>query len=435
MISPRTSDLVIAALAAGALAAAVAAWRVAPAVAFVIAFAAVAAAGLVLRRRAERARRAAPPPEAPRAKPVQPPQIGFGPALMETLPAPVLIIARTGRVTFANSAAHAAFSRIEPGAHFASLIRAPAFVEAIGRTLAEGRPQDFEFTTHQGRERIFEARTALLPSNGAFGEEAQAIVLIEDRTQARRAEQLRSDFIANASHELRTPLASIIGYIETLQNHARNDPEAREQFLEIMAREAGRMRRLVDDLMSLSRIEMSEHVRPVEEWPLNRIAADSASALAPVAADRGVKLTVDLDPDAAMVRCDRDQMAQVFANLIDNAIKYGGAGVEVRVAAAAPDAAHPNRCGVSVSDTGPGIPRDHIHRLTERFYRVNVSSSRNRGGTGLGLAIVKHVLNRHEGRLEIVSEPGEGSRFTVWLPRAGRAAGPVHAVGDPSEAA
>nr|MBA3325642.1 PAS domain-containing protein [Paracoccaceae bacterium] len=338
---------------------------------------------------------------------------------IETLPSPLLIIARTGRVSYANPAAYRALPRLQPGVHFANLIRAPAFVEAVGATLADRDERRFAFTTHQGRERFFEARVGLLPADAAFGPEAQVIVQIEDRTEARRAEALRSDFIANASHELRTPLASIVGYIETLQNHAKNDPEAREKFLGIMGREAARMQRLVDDLMSLSRIELIEHVRPVEVWSLNAIAADCASALAPLARQQGVALAIELAPAGAMVLGDRDQLAQVFANLIDNAVKYGGADCTVRLYAASPSKAHPNRCGVTVADDGPGIPREHVHRLTERFYRVNVSSSRNKGGTGLGLAIVKHILNRHEGRLEIVSTPGKGSAFTVWLPRSG----------------
>lgn len=369
-------------------------------------------------------RRSLPPPAAVEPVPIpraEPTALGAssGPAraLIETLPSPLLIIARSGRVAYANPAAYRALPRLQPGVHFANLIRAPAFVEAIGATLADGEDRSFQFTTHQGRERFFEARVGLLPPDAAFGTEAQVIVQIEDRTEARRAEQLRSDFIANASHELRTPLASIIGYIETLQNHARNDPEAREKFLGIMGREAARMQRLVDDLMSLSRIELAEHVRPVEEWSLNAIAADSASALAPLARQQGVGLEIDLAPSGATVIGDRDQLAQVFANLIDNAVKYGGPRSTIRLFAAAPNKAHPRRHGVTVADDGPGIPREHLHRLTERFYRVNVSSSRTKGGTGLGLAIVKHILNRHEGRLEIVSEPGKGSAFTVWLPR------------------
>ena len=235
---------------------------------------------------------------------------------------------------------------------------------------------------------------------------------IEDRTETRRAEQLRSDFIANASHELRTPLASIIGYIETLQNHARNDPEARERFLGIMAREAGRMQRLVDDLMSLSRIEMTEHLRPVEAWSLNQIAAESAAALLPVARQQGSAL--EIEPRAARrAGARRPRPARPGLHQPDRQRdevrrrRRHGAGAARRRRAGRT----PTGYGVTVEDTGPGIPREHIHRLTERFYRVSVASSRNKGGTGLGLAIVKHILNRHEGRLEIVSDPRQGQRL------------------------
>ena len=216
-------------------------------------------------------------------------------------------------------------------------------------------------------------------------------------------------------------------YKRQLQHHARNDADARERFLSIMGREASRMQRLVEDLMSLSRIEMTEHLRPAEQWSLNRIAAESAAALLPVARRDDVTLAIDLSPRGALVLGDRDQLAQVFTNLIDNAMKYGGAGSTVRVSATPANRAHPNQHGITVEDSGPGIPREHIHRLTERFYRVSVASSRNKGGTGLGLAIVKHILNRHEGRLEIVSTPGKGSAFTVWLPRSGSDAKPANA--------
>jgi two-component system phosphate regulon sensor histidine kinase PhoR len=346
----------------------------------------------------------------------------FGRALIEKLPTPLLVVSRSGRVSYANPAAQEALPRLEPGAHFAHLIRAPVFVEAVTATLADGEERRVRFASHQGRERFLEARVGLLPPGDAFGPEAQGIVQIEDRTEQRRSERLRSDFVANASHELRTPLASIVGYIETLQNHARDDPEAREKFLGIMAREAGRMQRLVDDLMSLSRIELTEHLRPAEACSLNRIAAESAAALAPVARRQGVTLEVGLAPEGAMVQGDRDQLEQVFTNLIDNAMKYGGEGARVRVSEAAASRAHPNRVGVTVADDGPGIPREHLHRLTERFYRVSAATSRNKGGTGLGLAIVKHILNRHEGKLEIASSPGQGAAFTVWLPQAGSSA-------------
>lgn len=339
---------------------------------------------------------------------------------LENLPAALLIIGAGGRVSYANAAAQSLLPHLREGEHFAHLIRAPAFVEAVGATLADGEERSLRFTAFHGAERYYDVRVARLPAVEGIGAagEFQAIVWIEDRTQAHRAEELRADFVANASHELRTPLASVIGYIETLQNHARDDPEARERFLGIMAREAARMQRLVDDLMSLSRIEQDEHVRPDEIRSLNRIATESASALAPVAARKGAVLEIALPPTGADVSCDPDQLAQVFSNLIDNALKYGGEGGVVRIDSPPPSKAHPNRYGVRVSDNGPGIPREHVHRLTERFYRVGAKGRPARSGNGLGLAIAKHILNRHRGRLEIVSTLGEGSAFTVWLPRA-----------------
>jgi two-component system phosphate regulon sensor histidine kinase PhoR len=363
---------------------------------------------------------AAPDPE-PRAPVAVAPALAPGLArlFLEKLPAPLLIIAGNGRVAYANPAAQAGLPHLRQGGHFAHLIRAPAFVEAVSATLADGEERAFRFTDFQGAERHFEARVARLPEGAAFDDGPQAIVQVEDRTRARRAEQLRSDFIANASHELRTPLASVIGYIETLQNHARDDPQARERFLAIMAREAGRMQRLVDGLMSLSRIEQDEHLRPVETLSLNRIAQERAAALAPVAARDGVRLEIALPAGGAEVAGDHDQLAQVFANLIENAMKYGGRGSTVTVSVAAASKAHPNRHGITVADDGPGIAREHLHRLTERFYRVNAGGGRAAGGgNGLGLAIVKHILNRHRGRLEIASTLGQGSAFTVWLPRA-----------------
>ena len=409
------------AAAVGALAALASTLAMPPLLAFAAGALIALAGAAALVRLAEDAPR---PPAAAPAGPAGPAMpSAFGRALIEKLPTPLLVVSRTGRVGYANPAAQEALPRLEPGAHFAHLIRAPVFVEAVTATLADGHERRVRFATHQGRERFLEARVGLLPPGDAFGLEAQGIVQIEDLTEARRAEELRSDFIANASHELRTPLASIVGYIETLQHHARDDPEARERFLAIMAREAGRMQRLVDDLMSLSRIEMSEHLRPAEECSLTQVAAESAAALMPVARRQGVALEIAVEPGGAVVLGDRDQLEQVFTNLIDNAMKYGGEGAVVRVTEAAPSRAHPSRVGVTVADDGPGIPREHIHRLTERFYRVNAASSRNKGGTGLGLAIVKHILNRHGGRLEIVSEPGEGSAFTVWLPRSAAAEG------------
>jgi len=342
--------------------------------------------------------------------------------LLDAIPTPILLLAGNGRLVHANPAAHRALPRLPANAPYAGVLRAPEWIEAVAASLSDRQPRRIAFVASPGRARALEAQ--LTPLVGKVDAEAEGglLVRIEDRTEARRVETLRSDFIANVSHELRTPLASVIGYIETLQHHAHDDPEARDRFLAIMAREAGRMQRLVDELMSLSRIEMTEHVRPEAPCAIGQIAAESAAALSPVAAAEGVTLEVPLPAGGPLVLGDRDQLHRVFSNLIDNAIRHGGAGTHVRIAEAQPSRAYPNLIGITVSDTGPGIRREDLPRLTERFYRIDTARSRGKRGTGLGLAIVKHILNRHEGRLEVVSTLGEGSAFTVWLPRHAEAA-------------
>jgi two-component system phosphate regulon sensor histidine kinase PhoR len=228
----------------------------------------------------------------------------------------------------------------------------------------------------------------------------------------RRGEQMRVDFIANVSHELRTPLASLAGFIETLQGQARDDAAARERFLGIMADQTSRMGRLVEDLLSLSQIELDEHNRPAGRVDIPTRVDQTLEELEPVARERSVTLIADLPEGLPPVNGDGDQVAQVLRNLIENAIKYGREGGEVRIAAARVG----DTVSLTVQDNGEGIPREHLHRLTERFYRVDAARSRRAGGTGLGLAIVKHIVNRHRGRLAITSTPGEGSRFTVFWP-------------------
>ena len=278
-----------------------------------------------------------------------------------------------------------------------------------------------------------------------------ALVHFRDETDARRAEQMRVDFLANASHELRTPLASLSGFIETLRGHAKDDPEARDQFLRIMTAQAERMARLIDDLMSLSRIELNEHIRPLGSCDLSLAAMDVADTLRPLTADKGVKLDLHLmDRGEAVVAGDRDQITQVVQNLIDNALKYSPAGGAVRVeivrgltgdAAFAhgskaltmanagggrlslltPDRAEPDDYVLlRVADQGPGMRREHLPRLAERFYRVEGQKSGQKLGTGLGLAIVKHIMNRHRGGMLVESAPTLGSTFAVYFPAAAR---------------
>lgn len=344
---------------------------------------------------------------------------GFARTLIGNIPGPVMAVSEKGRVTYYNAAAQQEFPQLKSVNHFAHVIRAPAFVAAVTETLKDGVARTTKFTSFDSTGKLFLAKINRTDPDENNDFDVQAVIQLENHTLIERSERQRSDFIANASHELRTPLASIIGYIETLQNHAKDDPEAQERFLKIMARQAERMQRLVDDLMSLGRIEMNQHVKPGEALDPIVIVSDCASAMLPLAEQDGAIIEIDLDPSHGMeVMGDRDQLSQVFTNLLDNALKYGGEKSKVSVTSAI--SSNGGKLGITVADSGPGIPRDKIPRLTERFYRVNVNQSRNRGGTGLGLAIVKHILTRHGGRLEITSEEGRGSRFTVWLPLVSR---------------
>ncbi len=243
---------------------------------------------------------------------------------------------------------------------------------------------------------------------------------MRDMSESRRVERMRADFIANASHELRTPLASMLGFIETLQGPAKNDEGARERFLGVMAEQGQRMARLIDDLLSLSRIEQNLHVRPQTIVDLGSIAQHVADTLRPTAEGSQVRVNLDIEPNAR-IRGDYDELVRVAENLIENAIKYsareGGGTAIVDVHVEAED----KTVRLRVCDDGPGIAAEHLTRLTERFYRVDTAASRAKGGTGLGLAIVKHIVARHRGRFTIDSRPGEGSTFTVTLERAGAA--------------
>jgi two-component system phosphate regulon sensor histidine kinase PhoR len=269
-------------------------------------------------------------------------------------------------------------------------------------------------------ERLFDFQAVnLMSASAASPRTAPALVLVfRDLTEAKRLEAMRVDFVANASHELRTPLASLLGFIETLQGPARNDQQAQNRFLGIMRQQGRRMARLIDDLLSLSRVEMSEHKRPVDAVDLGLVIRQVADTLRPVAEERKVVMGLNLPEKPILVAGDREELMRVAENLIENAIKYGQTGQRVELGLTN-EPFGPGRCGeahFTVRDFGPGIASEHLPRLTERFYRVDASASRETGGTGLGLAIVKHIVNRHRGRLTIESEPGSGSLFHVFLP-------------------
>jgi two-component system, OmpR family, phosphate regulon sensor histidine kinase PhoR len=331
--------------------------------------------------------------------------------ILERLPDPLVVLDADFRVRRANAAARSEF-----GAEAATALRHPTLRAAIDRALAEGRPQIAELMFPIPVPREFQATVTLLgPAPGN-----QVVILLADRTRERAVERMRADFVANAGHELRTPLASLIGFIDTLRGPAADDPAAQRRFLGIMTEQAARMRRVIDDLLGLSRIELMEHQRPSDRVNLAELASRVASGFEPALVAQKAALAVEIDPALPPVFGDADQLAQVLQNLLDNALKYGGEGVGIRLAAepARPDEHWPARPGVTlvIVDTGPGIAREHLPRLTERFYRVDAGRSRAAGGTGLGLAIVKHIVNRHRGQLRIESTLGTGTTVRVWLP-------------------
>jgi two-component system phosphate regulon sensor histidine kinase PhoR len=341
------------------------------------------------------------------------------------LPDPLLLVDEEKRLRLANAAAEELYGNVSPGRDLVSIMRQPELLEAVDRVLAGSPAETVEFTIPVPVERSFDAH--ILPLSGPADGRA-VLLLLQDVTKVMRADRLRADFVANASHELRTPLATLVGFIETLRGPAKDDAEARARFLAIMQEQAARMARLVADLLSLSRIELNEHSVPTGTARLEGVLASVADSLAMRAGARNMSILLPNDlHQLPPVQGDNDELVQLFQNLIDNAIKYGRAGTPVRVEAgrsAPPAAMTPARpaLAVSVIDQGEGIARQDLPRLTERFYRVDKARSRDLGGTGLGLAIVKHIVNRHRGALEIDSEPGAGSRFSVYLPIAESAA-------------
>ena len=347
-------------------------------------------------------------------------KLGSNDAVLSALPDPLILLDSRGRLQRLNTAAEALFGPGREGRDLIDILRHPELVAAAERACRGGPGSQVEFTLPGNVERSFHARLTPLAQPGEL---AAALTLHELRA-IRRAERLRGDFVANASHELRTPLASLVGFIETLRGPARKDQEAQERFLSIMDEQAQRMSRLIEDLLSLSRIELDEHTPPKDRVDLVHVLRSTAGALEIQARKKQMRIQLDLQ-DPLEVLGNEDELNQLFQNLIDNAVKYGRPKTEVRVTARRGKTPGPTGGGrpvdgvqVMVSDEGEGIAREDLPRLTERFYRVDKARSRALGGTGLGLAIVKHIVNRHRGRLTIESEPGRGSTFSIHLPLA-----------------
>jgi two-component system, OmpR family, phosphate regulon sensor histidine kinase PhoR len=349
-------------------------------------------------------------------------------AVLDAIAAPMILTDRRGHIVHANAEALQAFPGLRQGHPITFFVRAPALRAALEAVLDRAPEARFDLLERVPVERAYDVlvrrlaglpKTALpdgaSPANGT----PFAVIFMTETSAARRLEAMRVDFVANASHELRTPLASILGFVETLQGPAREDAAARHHFLGIMETQARRMARLIDDLLSLSKIEMSAHIPPAGMVDLAGLLAAVADALGGLARDRGVVFRLRLPETPASVPGDRDELLRVFENLIENAIKYGQSGGAVEIGIdTVQDAVLGPAFAITVRDFGPGIAAEHLPRLTERFYRADVSESRVMGGTGLGLAIVKHIVTRHRGRLGITSTPGEGAAFTVTLPAA-----------------
>ena len=337
-------------------------------------------------------------------------------SIVERLPDPLLVLGLDRSVRRANAAARVAF-----GDGIGAVLRHPDLRAAIDRAIANGpdaAAQLADLRLPVPVPRDVQAMVVALdsPLSGGGG----VLAVLSDRTRERAVERMRADFVANASHELRTPLASLIGFIATLRGPAADDPPAQARFLDIMAEQAERMNRLIDDLLSLSRIEITEHQTPAEHVDMQGVIERVLAGFQINIAARDVTVQMQAPDDLPHVLGDTDQLEQVAGNLLDNALKYGRQGGTIRVSLGLPaqGGKYPQRAGLvlSVEDDGPGIPRKDLPRLTERFYRVDASRSRAVGGTGLGLAIVKHIVNRHRGVLLIDSEAGRGTVFSVWLP-------------------
>jgi two-component system phosphate regulon sensor histidine kinase PhoR len=328
-------------------------------------------------------------------------------SLLSGLREPAVLVGPDGRMKAANAAMGELFPALKRDEILALHLRNPNILQAVQDVLAGGDQREISWHERVPVEQIFDVRIGPVVVDQRRG----ALMTFYDLTSARRVEKMRSEFIANVSHELRTPLASLLGFVETLQGPAREDAAARMRFLDIMREQARRMSRLIDDLLSLSRVEQNEHLRPTTDVDLCSVVQQICDSLAPIAKDNRVTLALSL-PSTAVIKGDRDELVRLAENLIENAIKYGSlpeqdTQVEVTITQLK------DQTSFKVRDHGRGIDRQHLPRLTERFYRADAGESRAKGGTGLGLALVKHIAMRHRARLTIASEPGQGSTFEV----------------------
>ena len=338
------------------------------------------------------------------------------PAILNAFPAPVLLLDARRTVIEANQAAHEIFGTRLKNHDLAQSLRHPAALDAATAVLADGKHISAQIILQTPVARHYELHA--MPVNQNHDAKVRAALVLLDVTAAHNVEQMRADFVANVSHELRSPLAALTGFIETLKGPAKDDVAARERLRDIMEGEAKRMARLIDDLLSLSRVEANEHMRPKGEVRIAELLAASKAALGPRAASRGIEIELLCPGNLPSVAGDYDQLNEVFHNLLDNALKYGPSGHPVKITVQTVDRI-PEIGGkgvrVCVHNMGEPIAPEHLPRLTERFYRIDKARSRDIGGTGLGLAIVKHIINRHRGRLIMESNAENGTNFSVYL--------------------
>ena len=334
-------------------------------------------------------------------------------AIIDALPGAAVVLDDAGLVAHHNASAFDLYPQLRTGQPISHVTRNPQFMSALERIEKTGEAISVELTERVPVERRFFATLTRVGGHDAAPTLPRTMITFRDTSEEDKLSQMRADFIANASHELRTPLASLRGFVETLQGPARDDPEARDRFLAIMATQALRMTRLIDDLLSLSRAEMRVHLPPRGVVDLNEACSFVIQTLEPLAQSAEATITFQPHLVPAFIRGEREEIVQVLQNLLQNALKYGRTGGHVDLTIANETSSQRMRYRVAIIDDGPGIAPEHLPRLTERFYRASVSSSREKGGTGLGLAIVKHIVNRHRGELKIASALGVGSTFTI----------------------
>ncbi len=342
--------------------------------------------------------------------------------IFDRIPTAVIVVDEKRRILHANRAALDLVGINAPGRDLALNLRHPAVLDGLDRVLKGAPDAEGEFTLPVPVSRSMSYRIERLP-DAPLDDTSIATLVLNDITSAKKAEEMRADFVANVSHELRSPLTALIGFIETLRGPASDDIDARSRFLDIMHRESQRMARLIDDLLSLTRVEINEHVPPRHAVDVSRSLNNVIEALEPHAAQNGITFDIDCPPDLPKAVADSDQLHQVFRNLIENAIKYGGEtkpiDIMLRAVDRIPGSSRPG-IAIAITDHGQGIPKELIPRLTERFFRVDEARSSSGdntiGSTGLGLAIVKHIISRHRGHLSVQSAVGQGSTFTVFIP-------------------